>query len=97
MTRFEIQLQGSGIELRGYDRADPEYVIRGFFVNRIVKAGDSSEAVNKATAAVRDEWTSGQFAQYGLSPTLSVSRVQPLGFWAGLTARNSGYIFHPDA
>ena len=93
MPRFAIQLEGSGIELRGDGSEAP---IRGFFVNRVVDARDSAEAVNKATAAVQEEWASGRFANHKMSPRLSVSRVQTLGFWAGLIARNSGYIFHPD-
>jgi hypothetical protein len=93
--QYEIQLEGSDIELRGDSFGNPEATIRGFFVNRVVRAADSSDAVQKATAAVRREWSSGQFARYSAKPRLSVAKVQALGFWNGLTARNSGYIFHP--
>ena len=93
--RYQVQFEGSGIALRGDGLGEPDAIIRGFFVNRVVRAIDSSEAVRMATAEVESDWVSGEYSHYGVKPTLSVENVEALGFWTGLKARNSGYIFHP--
>ena len=97
MPRYWIQLQGSGIEVPGHDYGDPEVTIRGFFVNRVVNAISLAEAAERALATVREEWASGPLSRYKAMPTLVVSHSEQLGFWRRLTARNSGYVFHPDA
>jgi hypothetical protein len=95
MAKYWVQLEGSGIDVPGAEYGDPSQPIRGFFVNRIVRASSESEATTQALASVREDWASGRFARFKSTPALSVTRAEALGFFRALTARNGGYVFHP--
>jgi hypothetical protein len=96
MPRFQIQLEGSNILLNGDVVGDASATIRGFFVTRVVDASSPNEAVAKAIAVVKAEWADGRFRHYQVTPNLTIADVRTLGFWKGLVARNTGYVFHPD-
>lgn len=94
MGYFRVMLHGDGILCE----TDDSPTIIGFYTTRIVRAPSEEEAKVKATALVRNQWTTGAEAKWnrGSLPLLTVETTEPISLWMALFFRNKGHTFYSD-
>ena len=91
MPYFKVLVEGSGFQIPG-PSGEPSIV--GFFVSRIVRANQTTEASALALRNVLAEWSAGYCSHYNVSPNVTVSEVKRVGFLSGVLAKQTGYSFH---
>ena len=94
MTNFEVMLSGKGIFLPFEGTTD---IAIGFYVSRIVRASNQTEAEKTAKEMVLAEWRSDRFAlNRGAQPSLAVESVARIGMLRSFLRKQPGYSFYSE-
>jgi hypothetical protein len=96
VPHFRVMLHGTGIEVPGLDGDGPPIV--GFYTSRNVTTADVDGAVEAATAIIRAEWTTGDYASAsrGSAPVLTAEGVFSISALKRWFTRVQGYTFYAD-